>query len=151
MNALSRRLREGRRGSAAVEFAIIAPLLVLLAVGIYDYAMALSQRTQVENAARAGAAYVTARGWDVAGISQAVTGATNNAGISALPAPTQFCGCGDAAAGVVAAACGSPCSGGDVARTYVSVGASATYRVSLPLPSGVQTFMLRATSVARVQ
>ncbi len=151
MNALLHRLRAHRGGSAVVEFAMLAPLLVLLAVGIYDYGMALSQRTQVESAARAGAAYVTAYGWDAEGISRAVTGATGNAAISAVPAPSRFCGCGDAATGVVATTCDSPCPGGDVARAYVSVGASAIYSVALPLPLGATSFTLRATSVARVQ
>src|SRR5688572_19594122 len=44
------------RGSAAVEFAIVAPLICFLAVTAFDLGLRLTAMTAVENAARAAAA-----------------------------------------------------------------------------------------------
>lgn len=146
-----RRFTRARRASAAVEFAIVGPLLLLLATGIYDYGTAMWQKMQVANAARVGAAYVTTTGWNAAAVTLAVQGATGLAGITASPAPTQACGCPDAARGIVAAACGSACASGDLASNYVTVHATKTYTFATPIPGRAGTATLRSTAVARVQ
>lgn len=70
----TRILRE-ERGSAAVEFAILLPVIVLTLVLSTDYAMAVLAKIQVEAAARAGAQYLVTNGYNVAQITTAVTGA----------------------------------------------------------------------------
>ena len=154
MDTFLRRLRavlSVRRGSAAVEFAIVGPVLLLMATGMYDYGTALWQKIQVENAARAGAAFVPTSGFDAGLVTRAVSGATGLVGITATPPPTQFCGCAQASVGIVAASCGSPCARGDVASNYVTVSASAIYRFTTPMPARAATVTLRSTAVARVQ
>jgi Flp pilus assembly protein TadG len=61
-NSMSRlfRRREGRgaSGAAAVEFAITAPLLVLLALGAVDYGTVMGEGASLQGATRAVAEYV---------------------------------------------------------------------------------------------
>lgn len=44
-----------QRGAAALEFALIVPILVMLVFGIVDFGWAINQDTMVNNAAREGA------------------------------------------------------------------------------------------------
>ena len=47
-------LRRGDRGAAAVEFALIVPILLILVFGIIDFGLAMYSQTMVGNAAREG-------------------------------------------------------------------------------------------------
>jgi Flp pilus assembly protein TadG len=47
--------REAQRGAAAVEFALVMPLLLLLVFGIIDFGLMINEKTVVANAAREGA------------------------------------------------------------------------------------------------
>jgi Flp pilus assembly protein TadG len=47
--------RRTQRGSAAVEFALIAPLLIILALGVIDFGLYINEAAVVGNAAREGA------------------------------------------------------------------------------------------------
>ncbi len=55
---LSRRLWRGKDGGAAVEFALLVPVLVLLTMGAVDLGLAAYERMQLEAAARVGVQYV---------------------------------------------------------------------------------------------
>ncbi|MGC3995229.1 MAG: TadE/TadG family type IV pilus assembly protein [Propionicimonas sp.] len=50
-----RRSRKSQRGAAALEFAIILPVLMLLVFGMVDFAMTFNAQSTVANAARDGA------------------------------------------------------------------------------------------------
>jgi Flp pilus assembly protein TadG len=50
-------IRCDRRGIAALEFALIAPVLLLLLLGAYDIGSAVQQRLVLQGALRAGARY----------------------------------------------------------------------------------------------
>lgn len=52
----------GNDGLAAVEFALIAPFLIALLIGMMDFGMYINQRMQMENIARAAAEYVVKGG-----------------------------------------------------------------------------------------
>jgi Flp pilus assembly protein TadG len=128
-------------GAALVEASIIVPLLILVFLTIADFGMAFYGQIEVQHAAQAGAQYVIAKGFNSANISSAVTNAANlpnNAtfigGISAAPAPSQFCGCpsntgvalhaaGQCAGNLV----GQICGGSGTYGTYVTVSAKTTY------------------------
>jgi hypothetical protein len=56
-----RRMGEWNFGSAAVEFAITAPFLVLLALGIADYGAMMAQSSTLAAHARAGAEYAASQ------------------------------------------------------------------------------------------
>ena len=53
---------KSERGVAAVEFALITPMLLLLLMGIYDYGMFLNQQMRLESTARAAAEYINQGG-----------------------------------------------------------------------------------------
>jgi hypothetical protein len=55
MRSLVRRTRGGERGAAAVEFALVVPLLILLVFGIIEFGMAFKDSLTVASATRTGA------------------------------------------------------------------------------------------------
>ena len=154
-------------GVSAVEFAFVAAFLMIpLVVGAADFGTALFQWMQVGNAARVGAEYATYIGnFNQASIVTAVTNATSLSSIqpntsqgTPSPPPTQFCGCPDAANGVVATttlppACGLLCpSGVGFEGTYVTVSAQSQYTPIFPYPGIVPTggFTLTAHTTVRI-
>ena len=72
----------------------------MLLLGICDFGLGFWEQMQVANAARAGAEYAVKNGYNSSNIQTTVTNATNLSGIQASPAPTQTCGCPDAASGI---------------------------------------------------
>ena len=114
--------RSCRRGSALVEFALVAPLLLLLLAGILDYGQALSKATAVANAARIGAQYAVssrARSSDTAGIRAAVI--DSSPGFSGLTVDTvRSCLCPGGSSVNCAGTCGAAAM-----QTYVRVTVTA--------------------------
>jgi len=141
---------DGTRGAVAIEFAILAMILVVMMVCTVDLGMGFYRKKQVQNAAQAGAQYAAAKGFSESSISSAVKAATSFSGISASPAPTQFCGC-PSDTGVTSISCSSTCSGGAARGTYVSVSAQGTYNTILPYPLIPNSFTLVAQSTVRIE
>lgn len=139
-----------RGGVAAIEFGIMIPLLSLMVVSVTDIGLALYRKMQVENAAQAGAQYAIVRGFDVTGVSNAVTSATNSTAITASPGPFQFCGC-PTSAGVSAVSCGAVCASGAQAGTYATVSAQGTYYTLINYQVVAATYTYSAQSTARLQ
>jgi Flp pilus assembly protein TadG len=141
--------RRAASGAAAIEFAIIAPVLLIMLGAIVELGLGFRQAMQVQEACEAGALYTAQHGWDQAGISTAVVNAISGAGISASPAPRLFCGCPNAT-GVTEISCATTCSGGVAAGQYVEISASAPRVVvltsGLPVPSTIT-----GKSVVRIQ
>jgi len=136
-------------GTAAIEFGFLAPILALMVVGVADFGMGIYRKMQVQNAAQAGAQYAMLHGFS-ASISTAVTSASTFAGISAYPAPNQFCGC-PTSSGVTTAACNSTCADGSVSGNYVTVSSQGTYETILPYPAIPNSFTFSAQSTVRIQ
>jgi Flp pilus assembly protein TadG len=112
------------RGTATIEFALIAPLLLLLAAGVVDYTTLMRDAIAVADAARAGAEYgslASANASDIAGMqTAALNAAPDIKGLTATAA--KVCRCSDG----TAVNCGTgSCATGSV-RTYVQVTASTT-------------------------
>jgi len=129
-------LRRERRGIAAVEFALVAPILLALMVGIVDLGFAFSAQIKVQLAAQAGGQYAQLHGFDSTKISNAVTAATSLS-VSANPAPSQSCGCvsGNSVSLSGTPPCTSTCANGLTPGTYVQVNSKATYTPLLPYVS----------------
>ena len=148
---LAKAAYDDRTGIAAIEFAIVIPLLMLLFVGLVDLGIGVYRSMEVKEAAQAGAQYAVVNGFNASAISTAVTSATRYASIAASPAPTEFCGC-PSNTGVTNAACGSTCSSGYTAGTYVTASAAATYYPSLLYSSLFpKSFALTAQSTVRIK
>lgn len=69
-----------RRGAAAVEFAVVLPLLITILLGVTDFGRFSHSAIAIANASRSGAAYASMNPWNSstqtawsAGIRQAVT------------------------------------------------------------------------------
>lgn len=138
------------RGVAAIEFAMIVPVLLFMMVAIVDFGLAIYSDMEVQNAAQAGAQYAIAHGFNATSIAQAVTSATNLPGITVSVGPTKFCGC-PSSIGVANAACNSTCSGGSTSGTYVTVSAQGTYTTIVPYPLIPNSFTFNSPATVRIQ
>lgn len=139
-----------RTAAAAIEFAIAAPLMVALVIPMVDLGAGFQQQMQVQDAAQAGAQYALAHGWDSTAIQNAVTSAATLSGIQASPAPATSCGCPQGTS-IAAATCGSTCTSGLAAGTYVTVNAQAGYSPLIPYPMFGQSVTLSAQATVRIQ
>ena len=137
-------------GIAAIEFAVLGAFLCLLVVGVGDLGLAFYSNMQVQNSAQAGAQYAAVHGFDATAVSNAVTNATSVTGITASPAPTQFCGCVTGST-MATATCGTTCANGMTAGTYVSVSAARTYSTLISYPGFPASYSQAATSTVRIQ
>ena len=142
-------LRRDRRGTAAIEFGLAIPLLLVLVAGLTEVGLAGFEAMQVKNAAEAGALYASQHPTDLAGIQNAVLTASGTIGINATPAPTSFCGC-PGASGITVGNCTSPCPGGSAQGSYVRVNASLTHAKILALPGFPDPLVLTGVSTLRV-
>lgn len=97
------RMRHNRRerGAAAVEFALVAPLLILLVFGIIDFGYMINRATVVNNAAR-DAVRIASLDGSYDEIRQTVVGELSDSGIPADAPTTRIMICADAD---VAASC----------------------------------------------
>lgn len=144
-----RDLRLANRGTAALEFALFAPMLLILLVGVIELGDGVFESMQVQDAAEAGAVYVSKHGWNSAGVSAAVVNSTGLTGITASPAPTTFCGC-PTAAGITAKTCATTCTDGTTAGTYVKINAALAHQTVLTLPWLVMPTTLTGQAIVRV-
>jgi Flp pilus assembly protein TadG len=150
LRAWARRLLADRKGVTAVEFAIVAPVLVIVCVGIIDMGLAIYTDMQVKNAAQTGAQYAVANGYhpdDIA--AQAKAGSTLGS-LSMSPAPAQFCGC-PGATGVSSTSCSAVCADGSSPGTFVTVSAQASYSTLVPYPGLPSSFQFNESSTVRLQ
>ena len=107
---------------ALVEFALVAPLLLLMLAGVLDYGMALRTATSVAAAARAGAQYGSsspANAANTAGIQAAASNAAPDVK-NLLVTSSQFCQC----PGGGAVSCPGTCTTGQM-LIYVKVTAQS--------------------------
>jgi Flp pilus assembly pilin Flp len=62
---LLRRFRRDRSGSSIVEFALLAPVLAAIFIGVFDVGRVVFDRTDLHSAVRSGAQYFMAGGDDL--------------------------------------------------------------------------------------
>jgi Flp pilus assembly protein TadG len=139
-------------GVSAVEFAVMAPVLLILLLPIADLGLAFSQRLQLAQAVQSGAQYAASNPWhnkSPAEITNAVNAASDLSGTT-----VEVCGCPYDSA-VSAASCGTTCSdsGISIGGNYAVVSAQLLYTPVLPYSvySVVLPPTLEAQSVVRVQ
>ena len=142
--------RDNSEGLSGIEFALIAPVLILSFIATADFGLAIYAKMEVENAAQAGTEYAARNGYTSSSVTSAVTSATSMSGISATPAPSQFCGC-PSTSGVTTATCNTNCASGAVAGTYVSASAQATYTTIISYPGIPASYTFSSTSTVRIK
>jgi|SoimicMinimDraft_9_1059737.scaffolds.fasta_scaffold28414_2 Flp pilus assembly protein TadG len=135
VSRIRRRIRP-ERGAAAVEFAIVVPLLFMLVFGIIDFGFSFHSWNAIENAAREGARVGATDGnttvnGKVTDITNRVLGATN---YLSTPAPTVIVTC-STNNGSTFGTCGAGSTWleGDIIRVTVKY----DYRFMTPLPTMV--------------
>ncbi|MFZ2466850.1 TadE/TadG family type IV pilus assembly protein [Parvibaculum sedimenti] len=143
-------MRRNDAGTAAIEFGLLAPVLLILLAGLVEVGFSIRESMMVHEAVEAGASYATQYGWDSTGISNAITGATAETGITATPSPQTFCGC-PTATGVTTTLCTATCTGGGSPGQYVRVDATIPHTtilsyLGLPIPA-----TLTAHAIVRIQ
>jgi len=96
---LCRLCRKQRRGAAVVEFAVVAPLFIMLVFGMIEYGRMVMVQQLIVNAAREGARIGVLDGATTSDVTSAVSGYLNNASISGStvtvsPSPPSSAGYG---------------------------------------------------------
>jgi Flp pilus assembly protein TadG len=142
-------LKSRNDGVAAVEFAILVPMLVAMFVYTVDMALSVYQSMQLDAASQAGVHYAVLNGFNATAISSAVTNSTSLTGMT-VATPTEFCGCPSGTA-VVAQTCATQCSNGSQAGSYISVTVSKNYGMLLPYTGMSSSMALSSTATGRLQ
>ncbi len=143
-------LRKRTRGAAAIEFALTMPIVALLFAGLFDLGYLAYETMEVQAAAEAGAQYAGQNTWNATAIAAAVTGATGMIGITASPAPAQFCACPTGAA-LTPATCGTTCSGGGTTSTYGQISTQKQHWTVLPYPTVPRPFIITGRAIRRLK
>jgi hypothetical protein len=154
LGAFFGRERVAIAGVAAIELAMVSPLLVTGVLGAGEMGFTIFRQTQVSFAAQAGADYALAHGFNVTNVSNAIVNATAFTAITAGPAaPSQFCGCPTATGVTVGAAppCSATCSGGSKAGTYVQANSQAQFSPIIPNPWQSDPVTLAGKAIVRIK
>lgn len=138
---LALRFRDDR-GGLAVEFALMAPLFVVLIMAIADIGMAALELSNVRGAARSGLQAVLLDAGDVAGASLIAETAAPEAEVSV----ETTCTCPDGTEIV----CGDTCAVGSE-RRIVTVTVSRDLPLIVPWPGMPDPFPLTGVAQARVR
>lgn len=85
------------RGIAAAEFAVIAPVMIMLLLGVYDFGNTIQQQLALQTAVYAGAMYGLQNPSNPTGVENAVTAALPS-GWTLSSGPTVTCSCAGTAA-----------------------------------------------------
>ena len=129
----------GVEGAVLVEFALAAPILVTLVLGIADFGMLAANTAALEGVTRVGAEYArnVCKGdmssSCISGIKSAMTSTGNfNPPITFPSDPSASCECDDGSS----ITCGTTCSGAGKTpnRVLITVTASQSYTPILPWP-----------------
>ncbi|MEJ0062555.1 MAG: TadE/TadG family type IV pilus assembly protein [Alphaproteobacteria bacterium] len=139
-----------RKGTAAIEFAFVLPLFLLLLSGIIEVGFSAYNAMLVANSVEAGAIYAAKNGWNASGITAAVANATGVSGISASPAPASFCGC-PGSGGITTITCTSTCTGGISPGQYIRISATMTRQTIFSYSGLVVPATFTSQSIVRVK
>jgi Flp pilus assembly protein TadG len=144
---MPRTLIRNEQGAAAVEFALLAPVLISLTLALADFGLALRERVQLVGAANAGIHYAARNPDNTGGVGAAVTAATAIPSARLSVSTTTSCECAD---GSAAACVGGTCPAGGV-RTYVTVSVSETFPLLFDYPGLGASLSLSARAVQRIE
>jgi Flp pilus assembly protein TadG len=154
-----------RRGVAAVEFAIIAPVLLLLLGGIVDFGLMMIGRSQLANGVAQGVQYALLIGPSVSSstVNTMVKAGAARAGITAtlsvqVTGPACYCVSGTPAAlGTTSTAmsarytCTNTCANSTTPGVFMIIAASYTYAPLMPLYSELSNSTISQSVTVRLQ
>lgn len=140
--------RVNLHGVAATEFALIAPILMLMVIGIVDYGFYINHAMKVENTARAAAQYVV-QGGDIDSISDDVMATSGipideeQEGEEPVLAASMICTCADGEE--VECDIGDICGVEDYPRNYITVTINKRYETFMPYPGLPDSLPIKRT------
>jgi Flp pilus assembly protein TadG len=155
-----------RRGLAAVEFALIAPLLLLLLGGVTDFGLMMSGKSQLANGIAQGVQYALLQGASVsaANVQAVVQNGSSRSGVKAsvsvkVAGPACYCVAGQPAVLSTSSSALSPnytCTGSCPATAaapgaYLTITASYAYQPLMPLYNQVSNTTVSETVTVRLQ
>lgn len=126
----------------AIEFALVAPIMMTLIIGIADFGIAAREKAELQAAARAGLQAVLVDPDDLEGAEAAAEAVAPEATVAAV----SSCRCADG----TAVACDGACAAGAV-RRRVSVTAGRDLTLLFPWPGVEDPFPVRGVAEARVE
>lgn len=137
------------RGVGAIEFAVLAPVLIFMFVAMADLGFGIYDNMQVDAAAQYGSQYALVSGYDSGAITSAVQGSSNLSPLTVTP--STFSGCPGANGVTIELVNGFPCSDGSSAGTFARVSVSYTYSTIIPYPGLPSSFNLSSQSTVRLK
>lgn len=145
--------RKDECGVAAVEFALVVPVLATLLLGMADGALLFLAKMDMEHSVKAGAVYTASNSSNVAAIKSAISGATGRPVTATVGA--EYCMCPDGTAAACSATCSITGVDDDIAPgRFIDLTASTTYQTFLPWPgltTGENMATLSAKTTVRIQ
>jgi hypothetical protein len=139
----------GGSGGVAAEFALVAPIIILLATGIADFGMLASNSTALTAAVRIGAEYARFHPTDTVGIQNSMQSSVSFT--PTLIVPTSFpqsCECEDKTSIACFESCATTGRPGPN-RVFITISASQAFTPLVPWP-GVPD-ILTSTAQIRLQ
>lgn len=141
-----RRLAGCARGTAAVEFALLMPVVLLLIVGLYDFGMATYTAMSLAGAARAAGQYALQNPTDTAGIQQAADNASQLPTNGLTVTSGEVCQCPDG----TTVSCTGVCPAGTI-QVYVQVKAQQPFRMLISYPGLNNPMTLSGQAIFRLR
>lgn len=145
--SLLKRLAGNRSGNVAVEFALLAPLLVIILTGLADFGRVTYERMALETAARSAVQYARQNPNDTAGITAAALNAGGLDATATVEIPAPFCECPDG----TSIGCSTVCPSGDPILRFLSVTVRHDFALFFSYPGLPSPLALAGTAVIRVQ
>jgi Flp pilus assembly protein TadG len=153
MKRLVHRRWRANRGVAAVEFAIVAPVLLLMLGGVVDLALAFLSKSMLASSVAEGAEYAFVAGPSVsASAIRSIVGQKLSLPAENITVTGPGCYCVSGTPAVAAAqTCTVPCPNLSLPGTYVTISAHYTYTSLLPLYSHLTNPELVETAMVRLK
>ncbi|MDE2517176.1 MAG: pilus assembly protein [Rhodospirillales bacterium] len=153
---VARRLIRARRGVAALEFALVMPVLLIMLGGVVDFGLVMLARSQLASAVTQGAEYAMATGSSVSpsSIRTMVQSASPLAGVTATVTPSSGAACYCVTGTPLALSshiCTSACPDGSSPGVYLTIKAQYTYQPILPFYSALAATTLSEQAQVRLQ
>lgn len=144
MKPIVERLLEGESGNSAVEFALLAPTMLLLMLGVFDFGMAAYENSRLRSALRIGAQYAIADS-DIDAIRQVALDASGYTDGEATIEADVFCECGGTGSSCTAA-CGAT-----VPQRYVTVSGTVSHTLLMSYPFVESPIVLTGSTTLRLR
>lgn len=139
-------LASPRQGAAAVEFALLVPVLLVIGMALIDLGMAVFNKMELMSAVRTGAQVALMDSSNTTEIRSAVTNSTD---LSPTINIDPFCECSDG----TPIGCGGYCTSPLIKRTFMTISATQSFTPITPrlIPGFMESFSLSGQVTVRTE